>query len=233
MGLCDRSVPEIPSARNHRVLLLIPNRDEVSFHTFKRADVPAMKLRLNTIIRRAMEADPKLFNPQPELCEYCSRQATCPALAQKALSAAAQLADGLPLPASMIVDKDRPEDVPHILRLAPIFENWAKTAKQEALKLNLEEGLEFDGFERRERRNPRGVTSVVGTWELVKDKGVKLEDFLLACGTVSIPELEDLVAANVKRGGKGKAKAQLEKDLRAADLLREESKYYYLQEAKK
>jgi len=56
---------------------------------------------------------------------------------------------------------------------------------------------------------------------------------LLACGTISIPELEDLVAANAKRGEKGKAKKQLEKDLRAADLLREESTYHFLQEKKK
>ncbi|MBA2269574.1 MAG: DUF2800 domain-containing protein [Chthoniobacterales bacterium] len=94
------------------------------------------------------------------ICEYCARQATCPALASKALSAAAELVDGLPLPTSMLVDESRPDDVPKILRLAPIFKEWGETAKKEALRLNLEEGLEFDGFERRERKNPRGVTSV-------------------------------------------------------------------------
>jgi superfamily II DNA or RNA helicase len=229
---------KFPLLQTIEFLFLIPNRDEVTFHTFSRDDMAAMILRLNTIIRRAMEADPKLFNPGPELCEYCARQGSCPALAQKALSAAAQLADGLPLPTSMLVSGDRPDDVPKILRLAPIFADWAETAKKEALRLNLEEGLEFEGFERRERKNPRGITSVVGAWDVAKEHGISLTDFLLACRTVSVPDLEDLAAASVKRGSKGKpgkqaARQKFENELRSRDLLRDESKYFYLQEKKK
>ncbi len=95
----------------------------------------------------------------------------------------------------------------------------------------------------RQRRRKLSASTLRKGWNSTASSGVSgrtpaasrpsLEDFLLACGTISIPELEDLVAANAKRGEKGKAKKQLEKDFRAADLLREESTYHFLQEKKK
>lgn len=221
---------------------LIPNRDEVSTHTFHRSDLPEMALRLNTIIRRAMEVSEKLaagfpdaetlLNPQPELCQYCARQAHCPALAAKALKIAQTLGKGLPVPENLVVSKDRPEDVPHLLRLAPIMEEWAKQVKEDALKVNLEEGIEFKGFVRQERSTPRKITSAIGAWDVVKEKGVGIEDFLLACGKVSITELEDAVAQAAPFKMKGKARAALTKELRANDLLKDEGKYWYLREDK-
>lgn len=217
---------------------LIPYQDELSSHTFKRSDMPAMILRLNTVIRRAMEvgsnleANFTLLNPQPELCEYCAQQGRCPAIAARALKVAQGLGSGLPVPANLTVSADRPEDIQHLLRLAPILENWAAKIKTDALKVNLEEGLDIPGFVRQERSTPRSITSVAGAWDIVKDKGVLLEDFLLSCSGVSIVDLETAVASVAKRGDKGKARQKLENDLRAADLLREQSKYFYLRENK-
>lgn len=212
---------------------LIPNRDEMSYHLFKRSDLLAMQLRLNTIIRRAMAADPKLFNPQPELCEYCARQADCPALAKKALSIASQLSDGLPVPSSILVDSARAEDIPHLLRLAPLMEAWAAGVKARALQLNLEDGLEINGFVRQERKLPRAITSVLAAWDIAKTRGITFEEFLTACSKTSVPKLEDLVAEKAKRGEKSKAKTSLINDLRHHDVLREEGTIFYLREDKK
>jgi Protein of unknown function (DUF2800) len=216
---------------------LIPNRDEVLFHTFRRSDLPDLRLRLNTIIRRAMAidwskpVDTTLLSPQPSLCEYCQNQAICPALAEKALKVSAALSPGLPVPKSVFIDPKRPEDIPHLLRLAPLLEEWAKGVRKEALRLNLEEGLEVPGFRRIERSTPRGVTSVKRTYEAVKDK-IPLDDFLLACASISVVDLEDYFAGLVKRGGKGKARQELENRLRAADVWKDEGKIYYLKEQK-
>lgn len=228
-----------PELEEIEFYFLIPNRDQISYHLFRRSDLPLMLLRLNTIIRRAMAADyttGKDFKPQPELCEYCAMQASCPILADKALLVAARLTPGLPVPASNLVSKARPEDIPHLLRLAPLVEAWAQGVREAALKLNLEEGLEIPGFVRQSRKLPRGVTSVYGTWNAIKDKtAVTLEAFLDACSKVSIPKLEEIVqdAAPKKRGAKKDARMQLENTLRHADLLREEGEIYYLREAKK
>lgn len=212
---------------------LIPNRDEISYHTFKRSDLPAMQLRLNTIIRRAMAADPKLFNPQPELCEYCARQAECPTLAAKALSIAAKLSDGLPVPDSILVDSARAEDIPALLRLAPLMEEWAKGIRAEALRLNLEDGLNIPGFVRQESKLPRAITSVLGAWKVAMEKGLTFEEFLETCSKVSAPKLEEAVAAKAKRGQKSKVMIELNNELRHRDLMREEGHRYYLREDKK
>ena len=226
-----------PQLEEIEFTFLVPNRDEILFHTFKRDDLPDMRLRLNTIVRRAMAVDwskpvdATILSPQPALCEYCDKQAICPALAAKALLVGAKLSPGLPVPESVLIDPKRPEDIPHILRLAPLLEEWAKNARKEALRLNLEEGLQIDGFKRIERSVPRGVTSVVGAYKAVKDK-IPLDDFLLACASVSIVDLEDYFAGLAKRGGKGKARQDLENRLRAADVWKDGGKIYYLKEQK-
>jgi hypothetical protein len=217
--------------------VLIPNRDEVLSHTFKREEAPELQLIINTVIRRAMEidwskpVDPEKLSPQSSLCEYCQNQVICPALAAKALMVGTKLSPGLPVPNSVLVDPKRPEDIPHLLRLAPLLEEWAKGVRKEALRLNLEEGIDVPGFKRIERSTPRGVTSVLGAYKAVKDQ-VPLEDFLAACATVSIVELEDYFASLAKRGGKGKARQDLENRLRSADVWKAEGKIYYLKEQK-
>jgi hypothetical protein len=222
-----------PELEEIEFYFLIPNRDEISYHLFTRSDLPAMQLRLNTIIRRAMAADPKLFNPQPELCEYCLRQAECPALAKKALSIASQLSDGLPVPSSILVDKARAEDIPALLRLAPLMEAWAQGVRERALKLNLEEGLEIAGYVRQERKLPRGINSVLAAWKVAKEHGVTFEEFLDTCSKASVPKLEKAVAEKAKHGQKSKASAALINDLRHHDVLREEGTLFYLREDKK
>jgi Protein of unknown function (DUF2800) len=215
--------------------ILLPNRDEVLVHTFKRDQILNMRLRLNTIIRRAMDFDwskPNVeqLNPQPRLCEYCAHQSICPALASKALTLGTQIAPGLPVPKSGLVSIDRPEEIPHLLRLAPLMEEWASGVKKAALKLNMEEGLDIPGFNRIERSVPRSVTTVLGAWEAIKDEGITIEDFLAACGRVSIPDLEDYFASKARKREKGKARKKLESKLREADVLNEGGSIYYLKE---
>lgn len=222
---------------------LIPQRDQASYHVFKRSDLPAMKFRINTIVRKAMEVgkmrddgDPKheeFLNPQPELCEYCAFQGTCKALGRKALAVASKLAPGLPIPQSVTVDAGKPEDIPHLLRLAPLLESWASGIREDALRVNLEDGIDIDGFIRQKRAIPRSVNSVYGTWKVLKEKGISLDEFLDACGKVSIPQLEKLVTGRAERGKKGKAWQDVEDELRGEDILRSGGEIFYLREDKK
>lgn len=233
-----------PKMDECEVTFLIPNRDEVSSHTFKRSDLPDLILRLNTIIRRAEEledegfffAHPERLNPQPELCEYCARQTTCPALMAKHLKIMQTVGKGLPVPADLRVNKSRPEDIAHLLRLAPLMETWAEQIRKDALKVNLEEGVDIPGYNRFERSLPRSVSSVRETWQVIEEKfgdAITLEDFLSHCGTVSVPKLEDLVAEKAKHREKGKAREMFMEELRGAAVLQERGKIFYLREEKK
>lgn len=224
-----------------RFHILIPNRDEIFHHTFTREDLGNMKLRLNTVIRCAMEFDwtkPDLIlslqhklNPQPELCEYCQFQTECPALAAKHLKVAAKLGPGLPIPESLQVDKSRPEDIAHILRLCPLLEDWAKAQRKKALELNLKEGVHIPGFERRSRRTDRAVKSVEGAWEAVKDR-ISLTEFLSTCGSISIPELEAFFRSHAAKNQKGKASRDMETRLRHAGVWADQGEIFYLKEQK-
>jgi len=222
--------------------LLIPNQDVVFVHTFKRSALPDMQLRLNTIIRRAQAFDwenPDItaLNPQPRLCEYCKFQASCPALAQKALTIGTKLLPGLPVPKSVRIKGSTPEEIAQLLRLVPFMEAWATEIRSGALKANMEEGIDIPGFRRIERSNPRTVTSVIGTYDALKDE-MSIEDFLMACSKVSIPDLEEFFAdkarkaPNKKRGAISKSAQALENKLRAADVLIDGGTGYYMKERK-
>lgn len=221
-----------PSLEKITFYFLVPNRDEVLEHKFARSDITGMQLRLNTIIRKAMLANPAQFRPQPELCEYCDRQATCPALAKLTMQFASKMRDDLEVPIDGTISIDRPEDIPKLLRLAPLLEAQADGIRKEALRLNLEEGIDIPGFSRVGRIIPRSVTSVLGAYEAVKD-AMDLEDFLTMCSTVSVPQLEDHFASIAKHGKKGAARKELELRLRKGDVLRDEGTRYYLRENKK
>jgi hypothetical protein len=225
------------------VTFLIPNRDEVSSHIFKRSDVPSLRLRINTVIARAAEledlgffkAHPELLNPQPELCEYCSRQTICSALMDKHLRILKDVSPGLPVPADLRIDKSRPEDIAHLLRLAPLMEEWAKQIRADALQANLADGVDIPGFNRFERSMPRAVRSVRATWDVLQHSfpAVTLEDFLDKCGSVSVPQLEDMLAEKADHGKKGKVREDFMNELRGADVLQEGGKIFYLRESKK
>lgn len=223
--------------------LLVPNQDAVYLHTFKRSDVENMQLRLNTIIRRAQSFDwnapqVELLNPQPRLCEYCKFQAICPALSAKVLTIGTKLLPGLPVPTSVTINENTPpDDIAALLRLAPFVESWAKEVRGRALKLNMEMGVEIPGYRRIERSTPRTVTSVIATYDAIKNE-ISIEDFLMACSKVSLPDLEEFFAdkarndPNKKRGAVTKSAQALENRLRAADVLVDGGSIYYLKENK-
>lgn len=222
---------KLPDVEKIDFYFLIPNRDEVSFATFNRSQLPEMQLRLQTIIKRAK--DGKIFNPQPGVCDYCGRQATCKALAEKALLIANRYTEGFKLPKNTahIEDIDDPTTLAMLLKLAPIMESWAEGVKKYAMSKALEEGWEIPGYRLTERKTPRVITSALVAYESVKDT-VSLTDFLAACSKVSVPELEKNFAESVPRGKKGQAKQELVDRLTDAGCLVQEGTVHVLKAEK-
>ncbi len=112
------------------------------------------------------------------------------------------------------------------------MEKWCETQRKEALRLTLEEAVEIPDFERRSRKTDRAVSSVLGTWEAVKDK-VALNKFLSICGSCSLPSLEKFFAEAMPKGQKAKAGRDMECALRDAGVWVPQGEIYYLKEKRK
>jgi superfamily II DNA or RNA helicase len=217
----------------------IPHRDEISFAKYTRKDIPRLTLRFNTVIRRAEAArDGKLpaaeaFKPGHGICEYCGRQSSCPALADTVLALAKRYEpDNLSLPETVDgAQTNDPAILAELLKLAPIAEAWASSIRKRCIDLAVQEGVDFPGFKRVERRSARKIISAAGAFDQVRDV-IPFEEFLKTCESVSIGKLEDAFSSHAVKGEKSNSRQILDGRLRDAGLLKEEQGFVYLKQIK-
>jgi RecB family exonuclease len=222
---------KFPRVTEITMWFLVPARDEVSMHTYKREDMPVIRLRVSTIIERAEKGG--AFNPQPGVCDYCATQAQCPALANKALLIAQRYdRDGLAIPESVHgSEQNDPDAVAKLLTLVPIIESWAAGVRKRATEMAVEQGVELPGFKVIETKRARSITSGLGAWEAVKE-AVDLRDFMTCVDKVSYPRLEELFASKAAKGTKAKTRQALEGKLRDLGVLQDEGVGYQLRKKK-
>ena len=224
---------KLPDLMEVDFYFLIPMRDEVSYATFHRTDLPKMKLRLQTVIARAKEGSHR--NPQEGVCDYCGNKATCAALAEKVFLIAKKFPrEGytLPeLPPEGVSSVEDPETLSKLLKIAPIVEDWAKQVKAYATEKAVNELWEIPGYRLTERSTPRVINNPLAAWNALKDT-VKLEDFLAAVSRVSVPDLEKYYAESAPRGKKGQAKQELNNRLIDAEAMTQEGVIHVLKAEK-
>ena len=194
-----------PNLRVVRVHILLPRRDEVSCAHYTRADEARIRLRVETIIARASLPEPDLY--PTDGCLWCSRKGKCAALHNHALKITSGYSDELVLPdqfhASQIFD---PAVMARALQVARVMEKWCESVRHHALQMRLS-GVEIPGHELRTRSGTRSITDALAAWGVVRDR--VSPDRFIECCAVSLPQLEEVVAATAPRGGKAKAKRQL------------------------
>ena len=229
---------KFPELEKIEFYFVIPHRDEVSVGTYTRQDIDRIKLRFNTVIRRAEAAQnnelpyEQAYNPALALCEYCGHQAKCQKLADKMLMLARKHEPAFELPENVQGSQNNdPSILSNMLKLVPIVEAWASGIRKRCIDLAVQEGVNFPDFKRVERRAARSITSALGAFEAVKDE-VPLEDFLAVCDKVSISKLEEQFAKNAPKGKKGNSKQLLECRLKDAGILKEEQGFIYLKQIK-
>jgi len=206
--------------------LVQPRRQEISYAIYKRSDVDRIRLRLSTIIARAKLAQE--FNPTEGVCDYCAKQGSCKALAQKALVIAQKA--GFEVPKSISLD-GTPEDRAALLKLANLFTNWCADTKSELLRQALEEDAEIPGYKLDRRRTPRTIDNPLLGYDAIKEL-VSVEEYLLSCTRVSVPQLEKFVSERAPKGQKAEAKKNLENLLRDNGALRDEGVIHLLKPIK-
>lgn len=194
LGVFER-FPQLDTLELHFVQ---PRRSLISSHTYTRADMPALHLRISTIIKRA-NAHNKQSRPGHQ-CEYCRRQATCAALCNIALPIAARY-QGLIVP-----DELHPESItdPAImarcLEAAKVLKGWCEAVTAAATDMAIC-GAELPGFHLATRNGKRSIGDAVAAYGALKDK-LSLEEFLSCCGSVGIEALSKKIAAHAPQKGK-------------------------------
>jgi hypothetical protein len=217
---------KFPEIKSVDFYFLIPARNEELKATFIREDIPKLELRIQTIIVRAMETAGEVFNPQPAICKWCGNQGRCEALANTALDIAGKYDKGLDLPDEIHgEDIDDPKVIGKIFKALPSIEAWCKSMRKRTWELGIQEGWDIPGTIKVEKNKARSLGSPAAVWELIKHKGISKEDYLDSCSKVSITKLEELIAAKAERGKKGKAKQELEDELRDAGLMSAQDTY--------
>jgi hypothetical protein len=90
-----------------------------------------------------------------------------------------------------------------------------------------EAGQTIPGFELKSKSGKRELKDILAAWAALKDE-LSLEEFLAACGPVSVSKLEEAVAGHAKRGEKSKRKEALYERLTDMGIMETGRDVYYL-----
>ena len=218
-------------------------RDEILFHTFTRDDLDEMVEDLSGIIKRAKkvhacfeEADVSQFIPQTKVCNYCRNAGKCPSLAKLALEAAKKYVPDeksfLTLPDDVHgSDCLDPAKMAEMLKVVPIIKKWAAGVEFAARRMAIEDGIEVPGYEVRERKGRRSITSALAAYGVIKDE-VAVEDFLEGIEKFPVGKLEKLVSDMTPRGKKKERVAEVMSELYTLGVIEQGKDSQYLSEVK-
>ena len=228
-----------PEIEEVEVIFLIPRRDEVTRHTFRRSDIPRLELTVRTIIARAQKFaeshDESLLNVTETNCTYCRKFHTvdgksvlCPKLGGYALTIAKKYA---PLEivdevhSSQITD---PQKMANLYIAVRVLEKLVDSAKKHVIDFARENQL--PGFELRERAGQTKITDPVLAYPVLRKFFDETE--IASCSTYSYSDLQKLLSDKTEKGKKSEKVRELYLALTDADAVRIFDGSQYLQRVK-
>lgn len=207
-------------------------------HVFSRSQAPELELRIRTVIARKHEASKAGFagpippSPRTNLCLWCAKKATCPALAGLAVKISEKYSEVTAPSAVRIAELRKPEDYSAAFRAANLLESWAKDVKRRCVDAAMTEDVSIPGYEL-VRRQERKIQSVSVVRDHAIRAGLTLAEFE-ECVTLPITKVEDRIADKVKAAG-GKAAPKIrefQEHLVEAGAVTMADGYVYLKEVK-
>lgn len=224
-GLFNAS-PALESVTAH---FIAPRFNFVTYHTFTRADLPRIELEIFAVLVQARKTDrkgasKKLFRPHYEVCRFCGRKATCPAVGEIAATVARRYLDegAQPIPAVPLnvhtSEADDPEVLGALKTIAAVLEPWTESVNHHLMTKVLEEGKKVAGYKIGFRKGRRDITNPLALLSVGPKFGVQMADVLEA-SKVSVAKLEDVVMAKAPYRQKEKTKFAFLDALRDADAL--------------
>lgn len=223
LGVFER-FPQVDTLELHFVQ---PRLNLISSHTYDRSDVPALRLRIHTIITRA-NAHNKQATPGHQ-CEYCRKQATCAALRAVALPIASRV-QGL-----MVPEVTTPETITDpammacCLEAAKVLKGWCEAVTSAATEMALN-GAELPGFRLAQRSGKRSIHDVTAAYGALKDT-LSMEEFLSCCSGVSIEALTEKISSHAAHGEKRKEKSSVLSRLTEEGIISQAPTSRYLRRA--
>lgn len=220
-------IDKYPAAKTLTVHFLIPRRDEVLTHTFKREELESQRLRIKLIIERALDR-PLDLTPNTEACKYCGVRAKCPALASKLLPIAQKYADSAEAFEVSLFNDLNPANIEDpitlnkMMKVAAVVDNWGSAVKREALKKAVEEGVEYPDFDLHHRRPSFTFKGEEMVAIFNAASHLLTEDELARTCKTSVNELSKALATKLPRGEKGTARGTMESTLLHAGLIPED-----------
>ena len=198
---------------------------------------------LSGIIKRAKKvhacfekADVSQLIPQIKVCNYCRNAGRCPSLAKLAIETAKKYVPDeksfLALPdeihGSDCVD---PATMSEMLKVVPVIKKWAAGVEYAARRMAIEEGEEIPGYEIKERKGRRSITSALAAYGVIKDE-VPVEDFLEGIEKFPVGKLEKLVSDMAPRGKKKERVSEVMSELYSLGVIDQAKDSQYLSEIK-
>ena len=208
LGVMDK----FPDMRTGTVHFILPRRDEVLKHTYRREDMETVRLRLLLVIEMAT-SNPVPLNPNTEGCRFCANRLSCPALHEKLMPLAKKyMAESEDFEMEFLdqydpAKVDDPFTIGKMKNVAQVLDKWTSAVGKQALKLAAEDGEQIPGYDLfyRKTAQPVPVGDAVGALSGLMDE----QEIMDAC-TTSVRVLGKIAYDKADRGDKAKARAGVE-----------------------
>lgn len=229
--------PECPTCTVH---FLLPRRDEVSHHTFTRADISRMELAVRTVIARCEEfdrsGDVSMLHATEDNCLYCGRKGTCPKVTSVALATVKKYA---PLEIVEEVHSSQitnPAQMAKLVSMVKVIEKFVDSVKHHSLQMALDQGGLYDEsgkaiYELAQKSAPREVANLGSAVDVLRSFGLTDAELLTAC-KLSLPKALSLVGEKAPRGKKSALIGEVETKLSEAGAIAQAEPIRYLKKVK-
>lgn len=230
-------VHKYPTIRGVNVWFVMPHREEVTGHTFFAEDFDDLRLRIKTVVHRAIEAnknpdDFSMATPNQSACLFCSAIGRCPKIAEVALNVGKRYAPlQIPESVSTTVFTD-PEQISTGLKLAAIVKVWAEAYRAQATAKTIEdpdfvpEGYKLVTTVKRKVLNAKSLGALAKEF-LPESEREKVEWLY----EIQIGKLEKLISLCAGRGQKETTVEQFGAAALAAKVVEEGTPFAFLRQS--
>jgi len=226
-----------PTIEKIRVRLIQPALKIDDTHLFTRKkDYEVIVSQVGAIVRRRHRwletMDNEMLRPNPDICGFCARQASCDAW-QRYMVKLANDADLFgheiaPLTSLESPETADPEEVVRAFRWVKPMEDYLKKFKRFVLAVH-DAGRLSEGVTIVEKSGDTSIVDPIAAAKLLESEfGVTFDEFLSACD-VSVTKIKQLVGQHAKTGEKGGMQTLAVDRLHEAGLIQHGARVRYAQ----
>lgn len=220
-----------PKTQTVTMHFIQPKLNRVSSHTFSRADEPALRLRVNTIVARAKlgTADETFSQAAPNTpgCLFCGNLGRCPKAAEIALKVGHKfhpLAVPEDITPSVALD---PANTTLAMRLTGVVSAWAEAFRRQTCDRVICQGAPIpEGFELKQGTGRRSVVDAA-KFRAVALLSISPED-LEKIASYGLTDAEALINSKAMRGQKKVAVEEFRKALLEEGAVKAGEAFTYL-----